>query len=65
MFNYNHNSNHSIFVRAEVENWREAKLDYKKWSHFFDNGIVDYIGRLNDTTRIGLQVSINLDLGTL
>ena len=58
LFGYKCNDKNEVFLRAEVNGFRKNPLKLNDPRDYFDTVTANYVGTINDTTRLGLQVTI-------
>lgn len=53
MFKYNHQKKHEFWIRF-LSGWRTEKPESLGINTLFPTSIVDYVAKINDTTKVGL-----------
>ena len=57
---YTHNSQHSVYFRAESDGYRKKNPTLEDPSSIFENVIVDYVNNIDDKSKAALEVPIFL-----
>ena len=53
---YKHDDKTEVFLKAECDNYRSKNADPANWRAYFDTVTFDLVRKVNDTTRVGLDV---------
>ena len=56
---YSHDANTDFILKASCDGFRKNSLNIADWSSYFDVFKFDFVRKVNDTTRVGLEVAIN------
>ena len=57
---YTHNSQHSVYLRAESDGYRKKNPTLEDPSSIFENVIVDYVNNIDSKSKAALEVYIFL-----